>query len=102
VLQAEAPAYIQRCDKSKSRRRRPSFLLEVLYCAGQGTGLCCVKMAEFVPAEFVPRNVKDVPAEDFIKTYAAHLKSNDKVPAQRTYKYRPETYETSSKAALLM
>ena len=25
------------------------------------------------------RNVRDVPAEEFIKAYAAHLKSNDKV-----------------------
>ena len=30
-----------------------------------------------------PRNVRDVPAEEFIKAYAAHLKSNDKVPALR-------------------
>jgi small subunit ribosomal protein S19e len=26
-----------------------------------------------------PMSVKDVPAQDFIKAYAAHLKSNDKV-----------------------
>ena len=30
-----------------------------------------------------PRNVRDVPAEEFIKAYAAHLKSNDKVQALR-------------------
>ena len=26
-----------------------------------------------------PRNVRDVPAEEFIKAYAEHLKANDKV-----------------------
>jgi hypothetical protein len=30
-------------------------------------------------AEFKPQAVKDVPANDFIKAYAAHLKSTDKV-----------------------
>ena len=31
-------------------------------------------------ASYTPRNVRDVPAEEFIRAYAAHLKSNDKVP----------------------
>ncbi len=30
-------------------------------------------------AEYKPQAVKDVPANDFIKAYAAHLKSTDKV-----------------------
>lgn len=30
-------------------------------------------------AEYKPQAVKDVPAHDFIKAYAAHLKSTDKV-----------------------
>lgn len=30
-------------------------------------------------ASYKPKSVKDVPAEDFIKAYAAHLKANDKV-----------------------
>lgn len=30
-------------------------------------------------APFQPRAVKDVPAEQFIEAYAAHLKTNDKV-----------------------
>jgi ribosomal protein S19E (S16A) len=30
-------------------------------------------------AEYQPKAVKDVPAEAFIKAYAAHLKSTDKV-----------------------
>lgn len=30
-------------------------------------------------AEYKPQAVKDVPADDFIKAYAAHLKSTDKV-----------------------
>jgi small subunit ribosomal protein S19e len=33
-------------------------------------------------ASFTPRNVRDVPAEEFIRAYAAHLKANDKVSAQ--------------------
>jgi hypothetical protein len=35
-------------------------------------------------ASFTPRNVRDVPAEEFIRAYAAHLKANDKVSAQLT------------------
>ncbi|KAG2436344.1 hypothetical protein HXX76_006653 [Chlamydomonas incerta] len=30
-------------------------------------------------ASYKPKSVKDVPAEDFIKAYAAHLKANDKI-----------------------
>eukprot|EP00877_Chromochloris_zofingiensis_P006786 jgi/Chrzof1/2360/Cz11g12080.t1 len=30
-------------------------------------------------AEYTPKAVKDVPAEEFIKAYAAHLKSTDKL-----------------------
>jgi small subunit ribosomal protein S19e len=30
-------------------------------------------------AEYKPQAVKDVPANEFIKAYAAHLKSTDKV-----------------------
>ena len=30
-------------------------------------------------ADYKPQAVKDVPAEEFIKAYAAHLKSTDKV-----------------------
>jgi ribosomal protein S19E (S16A) len=30
-------------------------------------------------ASFQPKAVKDVPAEQFISAYAAHLKTNDKV-----------------------
>ncbi len=30
-------------------------------------------------AAYKPKSVKDVPAEEFIKAYAAHLKANDKV-----------------------
>jgi hypothetical protein len=33
--------------------------------------------------EVQPQAVKEVPAEDFIKAYAAHLKSTDKVSSQR-------------------
>lgn len=29
-------------------------------------------------ASYKPKSVKDVPAEDFIKAYSAHLKANDK------------------------
>jgi ribosomal protein S19E (S16A) len=32
-------------------------------------------------ADFKPMNVKDVPANEFIAAYAAHLKSTDKVRA---------------------
>ncbi|KAK9816946.1 hypothetical protein WJX72_007276 [[Myrmecia] bisecta] len=28
---------------------------------------------------YTPRNVRDVPAEDFIRAYAAHLKANDRI-----------------------
>ncbi len=31
-------------------------------------------------AEFQPKALKDVPVQDFIKAYAAHLKATDKVP----------------------
>ncbi len=34
-------------------------------------------------ASFQPKAVKDVPAEQFISAYAAHLKTNDKVRCQR-------------------
>ncbi|PNG99830.1 40S ribosomal protein S19-1 [Tetrabaena socialis] len=30
-------------------------------------------------ATYKPKSVKDVPAEEFIKAYAAHLKANDKI-----------------------
>lgn len=30
-------------------------------------------------AAYKPKSVKDVPAEEFIKAYAEHLKANDKV-----------------------
>ncbi len=33
-------------------------------------------------ASYKPKSVKDVPAEDFIKAYSAHLKANDKVSAK--------------------
>jgi ribosomal protein S19E (S16A) len=36
-------------------------------------------MAEEEAREERPKGVRDVPAEAFIKAYAAHLKSNDKV-----------------------
>jgi len=29
--------------------------------------------------EYTPRNVRDVPAEEFIRAYAAHLKANDRI-----------------------
>ena len=35
-------------------------------------------------ASFQPKAVKDVPAEQFISAYAAHLKTNDKVRSQRS------------------
>ena len=34
-------------------------------------------------ASFQPKAVKDVPAEQFISAYAAHLKTNDKVRCQQ-------------------
>jgi ribosomal protein S19E (S16A) len=32
-----------------------------------------------IPNSYKPKSVKDVAADEFIKAYAAHLESNDKV-----------------------
>lgn len=33
-------------------------------------------------AQYRPKSVKDVSADDFIKAYSAHLKANDKVGSE--------------------
>lgn len=72
VLDSAAVSTLLALTLARRPAERPFSVAIAAGAVQQGT------MAE-EEAPFQPRAVKDVPAEQFIEAYAAHLKTNDKV-----------------------
>lgn len=54
-----------------------------VYCKGAGRNPKSSMVEELQMPQRGPRGVRDVPAEQFIRAYAEHLKANDKVGTQK-------------------
>ena len=72
-----SPPVGRSCHMAATSATQGQALAGCARCAGSFYRFWCIgsTMAAGPP----PRNVRDVPAEEFIKAYAEHLKANDKV-----------------------